>query len=173
MIIGIGIGIAILGGAYVAGLLLGASGNPSTIKPGENIAVLTCPAASKQWLLRRAERCNAERDQANAQARVENDRVHMVAMFAAAAAMAAVAASLLPIPIVGQAAAIAALAIAAALLVYAVYLLGVLGAAETDLANKTRAAQDLRTAEARALEIMLQSCPEDEIARSLALPSPC
>ena len=171
--IGIGIGVLLII-VYVIGQAVGTRGSIPTITPGENTTDLeSCWAACQQWSLRRVERCNAERDEASAQARVSSFRASFLAVVAALTAAIIAAAQVAAIPIIGPAAAAALLAVAAALVASAAYLLGVLQAAINDLAIKAAAAQGARTAETRAYELMLQKCPPEEVAKCLAMPAPC
>lgn len=166
--------IVVLAGLYIVGRVIGSGGNAPTISPStNNIDLEACKSACDQWVLRRLNTCNAEKDEAAAKVRVDAARAQFLTVAATAVGAAAAASQVAGIPIIGPAAAAVLVAAAAALFAYAAYLLGVLGSAEVDHADKVKAAQGARAAEAEALDIMQKKCPPEEIALCMALPKPC
>lgn len=180
---GIIIIVIVLVGAYVAGRIIGARGNPTTATPGTNSPDLAaCKEACDQWDQRRAERCNAEKDEATAKAAVDTARANYWAAVGSATAAAGAAwattqvCNAIPFPPLKAACYVVAaglIAAAAALWAYAAYLLGILGSKEVDYANKSGAASAARAAEAQARAIMMAKCPSEEVTNCLNRPAPC
>jgi hypothetical protein len=169
----IGFGIVIV--LYGLGRLIGASGNPPTITIGKNNEETTqCTELCNQYDARRSQRCNAEKDEATAKARAEALRSQFLAYTAAGVTLAAAAAGAAVIPVFGTAIAAALAAAAAVFFALATFTAGQMGAADVDLAQKAKAAQDVRTAEADARALLAQKCASpDEIDKCLLRPAPC
>lgn len=166
--------LVVLAGVYIVGRIVGAGGNPPTVSPAtNNTDPQACKDACDQWVLHRLLTCNAEKDEAAAKARVDAARALFLSVSGSAVAAAVAASQVAGIPIVGPVAAAALVVAAAALFAYAAYLLGVLGSAEVDHADKVKAAQGARTAEAEALDIMQKKCAADDVAKCLARSKPC
>ncbi len=158
---------------FVVGVLYAKSGilPPITITP-VSADSKQCKELCDEWDQRRQDRCNAEKDEAAAKARVEALKSLWLAATILAAILFAAAYLLLSNPLtVGYGLYLLGLAIAA--LALAIFFAGELSAAVSDLSNKAGAAQAARQAEADARALMISKCPPDEVASCLARPSPC
>ena len=177
--------IIILGLIIAAGVWFGQQGTVSTRTPGSNKKdVAQCEDACDQFDTRRAERCLAEQDQANAQQHVQTIRDLLLALVAGsvtllvaviggaggAAALVTAIPALAPIMPLLLAVLAIGVAVAAAAIIA---LFAALITAEVDLGNKRRAATAARDVEAEARDIMLQVCPDAESEQCLARPAPC
>jgi len=167
------------------GVWFGQQGTVPTRKPGRNEKdVAQCEDACDQFDTRRAERCLAEQDQANAQQHVQTIRdllfglaagsatllAAVIAGAGGAAALVTAIPALAPImPLI-----LGILAVGFALAAGVIIALGAaLITAEVDLGNKRRAATVARDAEAEARDIMLRVCTDAEADQCLARPAPC
>jgi len=172
---GAAIGIGIVVGLYIIGRLIGASGNPPTVTVGQNDEETTqCTELCNQYDARRSQRCNAEKDEATAKARADALRGQFLAFLAAAVSLVVAAGAAAVIPLVGTAVAAALAAAAAVFFALAAVTAGQMAAADIDLANKAKAAQDARAAEAAARALLVQKCASpDAVDKCLLRPAPC
>jgi hypothetical protein len=173
--LGAAIGIGVVVVLYVIGRVVGAASNPPTVTVGSNDSETTeCRDLCNQWDARRQERCNAEKDEVTAKARADALRSQFLAYIAAGVALAGAAVAAASIPFFGTAIAAGLAAAAAVFFALATFTAGQLGAAEIDLAQKAKAAQDARAAEAAARALLVQKCTNSqEVTTCLARPSPC
>ena len=155
----------------IVGGLIAQSQNPPSVTPGTNNPDADCPQRCADLQARHSERCIAEADERNAEARVNSlSDQRNGALIAAAIATASGFAALFSVVL-----ALAAPGFFAAAIVFAALALGFTGAviaAENDRATKASIARASRIGEAEARQLLIDNCPK-EAAGCIALLSSC
>lgn len=154
IIIGVAVAIVI----FVVGGLIASAGNPPTVTPGVGVNGTDCNELCNLVNQRRAERCMAEADATDAQARVDNLATQLESAAVAAAVALAAAYVALSTPIAGLFIAPAFFAVASVLATYALGLLGALNTAERDRQDKVEMLRVIRTLEAQARSLLSEEC---------------
>lgn len=164
--------VAVVIFSVIIGGWIAQSQNPPSVTPGTNNPDADCSQRCADLQARHSERCIAEADERNAEARASSLSDQRNGFLAAAAIATGMAIAALFIPFIGGAIAAGFFAAAAALAVLALALEGAVIAAENDRASKAAIARTCRIREAEARQLLIDNCPK-EAAGCIALLSPC
>ncbi len=178
--------VGALVGLYFGGRAIGDGANPPTITLPRESSAADCKQACTEWDNARQMQCNAKADEEAARNRADGIRNELLAVLAAAvalavsgaatlAAAAAATATIFGIPagIVLTGIGIGLLIAAAAAFALADVLMGELGSAESDVANKAAARNAWDKAVADARNKVNSKCTLDEANSCLGRAAPC